>query len=441
VDGLEATLTRIFESAGKSSPAEPRWLMSLRSDAFARYRVLGMPSTRHEDWKYCSLTPLGRFELGTGLPAQPAPEPELLEADSVARLVFVDGKLDRTRSSLDGLPQGLRIASVAELVTSGESALPQALEAYVRNHDDGVKAVNTALFTDGAWIEVAAGTAVAKPVHLIFIATEGHAPCVRNVIRVGGRAELRVIEEFVSKGSRPALTNSVTQIEVAPGGILKQLKLQHESGASGHLADTRVEQAKDSTFESLWISLGASVSRNEIHARLGDTNSECSLFGLYGARAREQVDSHTVIDHASPGCRSRETYKGILADEAKGSFTGRILVRKDAQKTDSRQMNRSLLLSDRAIANTRPQLQIHADDVKCSHGATVGRLDAEQLFYLRSRGIGLEAARRLVSRAFAGELIEFGGWNTNLGVFLDRWLDSDARVNQKVATTFSGAQG
>jgi Fe-S cluster assembly protein SufD len=420
VDGLEGYLTRAFERA--NSAAEPVWLKSLRADAFARFRALGFPTTRLEDWKYLSLAPIGRFELGTGLPVAQSEFPDHLDLDVAARIVFVDGRLDRARSRLGNLPKGLLVTSVAELVASDDRALSKALSSYAGGQADGVKALNTALFTDGAWIEADPGVAIEKPIHLVFIGTEGQAGTVRNIVRLGERSELRLIEEFTSQGSRPALSNSVTQVELGKGAILKALKLQREGSASAHLADSRVLQAEGSRYESLWVSLGAQLSRNEIHAELAGRGAECRLLGLYAAHGKEQVDSHTVIDHASPGCQSHETYKGILADESKGSFTGRIVVRKDAQKTDSHQLNRNLLLSERATANTRPQLQIHADDVKCSHGATVGRLDAEQLFYLRSRGIGLQEARRLVSRAFAGEVLEQGGWGEELGSLFDEWL-------------------
>lgn len=421
MDGLESIFSRLFEEASRAHASEPAWLKTARADAFARFRALGVPTTRLEDWKYSSLTALGRFEFASS-PAEG--EPRLFECESTARLVFVDGKLDRSRSNLAQLPQGLKVSSVSERIS--DPGFERAIESYAKQHADGMKALNTALFTDGAWIEAAPGTVVDRPVHLVFLTSEGRSSVVRNVVRLGARAELRLIEEFATRGERSALSNTTTQIDVASGASLEALKLQHENPASGHLADTRVEQARDSVYESLWVSLGALVSRNEIHTRLGETNSECRLLGLYASRGSEQVDSHTVIDHAAPGCRSHETYKGVLAGDSKGSFTGRIVVREDAQKTDSHQLNRNLLLSERAVANTRPQLQISADDVKCSHGATVGRLDPEQLFYLRSRGIGLTEARKLVSRAFAGEVIEQGGWGAGLGLFFDRWLGGGA---------------
>jgi Fe-S cluster assembly protein SufD len=419
VDGLESYFTHAFEGFAKAQ--EPNWLKSLRGDAFARFRTLGLPTTRLEDWKYLSLSPLARLELGAGL-SKTSEMPDHLDLDASARLVFVDGKLDPARSRMNGLPKGLLVTSVAELAASGDQALSKALSAYQGGQEDGVKALNSALFTDGAWIEIDPGVAVSKPVHLVFIATEGHAPALRNIVRAGERSELRIVEEYVTRGTRAALTNAVTQLDLAKGAIVKSLKLQREGSGAAHLADSRVAQAEGSRYESLWVSLGAQTSRNEIHAKLAGTGAECRLLGLYAARDKEQVDSHTVIDHASPGCQSHEVYKGVLADEAKGSFTGRIVVRKDAQKTDSHQLNRNLLLSERATANTRPQLQIHADDVKCSHGATVGRLDAEQLFYLRSRGIALAQARRLVSRAFAGEVLEEGGWLETVAPLFDEWL-------------------
>ncbi|HUP57243.1 MAG TPA: Fe-S cluster assembly protein SufD [Bdellovibrionota bacterium] len=381
---------------------EPAWLARLREQALERYRTLGLPSTRHEDWKYTNLSAVGPIEASAS-PAAATAAVRPMEIDSAARLVFVDGRLDRDRSALSSLPAGLELRSVSDSIEQVE----QWISRYPLDREDGSKALNTAYFSDGAWMNVARGARIEKPIHVVHVTTSGRAAFSRNLIRLEPLSQATIVEEFLAPegGADSRLTSVITQMLLGQGAKATHVRFQQELGAI-HLSDLFASQSADSTLESFWISLGAVIARNEVHAVLSEPNSEARLIGLYGATGREQVDGHTVIDHASPHCRSEEVYKGIMADQSRGAFTGRIVVRKDAQKTDSRQINRNLLLSENAVADTRPQLQIEADDVKCSHGATIGRLDEEQLYYLRSRGIGVELARKLVSRAFGGEVLD-----------------------------------
>jgi Fe-S cluster assembly protein SufD len=399
--GERLTLRALVDSGARKG--EPAWLSRLREERLAFYRETGLPTTRNEDWKYTNLAALGPIEEIESAALATA-EVKALGIPSAAKLVFVGGRFDPGRSELGGLPSGIEIRPLSHALESSE----RWFTGYPLDREDATKALNTAYFTDGAWIHVKAGAHIDRPIHLIHVSTSGRAAFLRHVIAIERGAQASFVEEYLGPkdGADARMTNVVTQLRLLEGSQALHLRLQSEGGGAVHLSDLFCSQARDSRLDSVWVSLGAAVARNEVHAGLFEPNAEASLLGLYCASGKEQAEGFTVIDHASPECRSEEFYKGLLRDESKGAFTGRIVVRKDAQKTDSRQLNRNLLLSDTAVANTRPQLQIHADDVKCAHGATIGRLDPEQLFYLRSRGVDRKTASKLVSQAFAGEVVE-----------------------------------
>jgi Fe-S cluster assembly protein SufD len=271
-------------------------------------------------------------------------------------------------------------------------------------------ALNAAQFRDGGLVSIAAGVDLASPVHLVFVTTPDAAGTVihpRNLVVVGRGARASVVESYVTLApGQTYWTNPVTEVAVAAGGWLEHTRIQRESELAQHVGLTHVDQERDSHYRSFTMAMGAALSRHNLHVRLNDENIETLMYGLYLTRGEQVADNHTAIYHDQPNCRSWEVYKGVLDGRSRGVFNGKVFVTPEAQKTDAKQTNRNLLLSDGAKVDTKPQLEIFADDVKCTHGATVGRLDDLALFYARSRGIPVLAAERLLTYAFAAEVIE-----------------------------------
>ncbi|MGZ3687068.1 MAG: Fe-S cluster assembly protein SufD [Bdellovibrionota bacterium] len=355
------------------------------------FERLGLPGVKNEDWKYTSLAAFSKTDFAPALNA---------------RLWLMEPTQ---------LPPGLTVEPLNESVAA-------LLSAYQGDQEDGIKALNSANLGSGTVIRVARGVIVEKPIRLGLV-HPGGACFLHNIFILEEGAQAQIVEEY--SGGASGATNIVTQIVLGENSVLDHLRIQNENHGNFHFSDTRVEQPRSSRYRSSVVSLGGAVVRNEIRARLGGEGAECRLLGLYAAKGSQQVDCFTVVDHAVPHCQSHELYKGVLDDTAKGTFTGKIVVRPEAQKTDANQLNRNLLLSEGATANTRPQLQIDADDVKCSHGATIGRLDEEALFYLRSRGIEAQTARKLLTQAFASEVIEqmpIAGAREGLLVDFQKWL-------------------
>ena len=291
-------------------------------------------------------------------------------------------------------------------------AHPEWVEPYLARHakfqEHAFTALNTAFLQDGVFLSVPKGKVIAEPIELLFVSTtpgEGTVSHPRNLVVVGPGAQLTLIETFVGLDENVYFTNAVTEIVAGEGAVIDHYKIQRESVEAFHIATTQIYQTRGSNFSSHFVSLGGSLVRNEINVVLDGENCECTLNGLYLANGTQHVDCHTVIDHAKPHCNSHELYKAVLDGKGHGVFNGKIFVRQDAQKTDAKQTNQTLLLSNDATINTKPQLEIFADDVKCTHGATVGQLQEEQLFYLRTRGIGLQEARSLLTFAFANDIV------------------------------------
>ncbi len=405
---------------------QPSWLADARAEGLSRFKALGWPTTRLEAWKYTSLRPVerGRFaHLGAS--------PGALDAEALAQvrfeglecfeLVFVDGALREDLSSREA-PEGLRACSLTRALAQGDDEALRPLTRIAAATDPGPLAraplarapleLNTALFTDGALVVVAPGADVAVPVHLIFVSAGGAtgqagAVHLRNLIKVGRGARLRVIESHVSLSGAPALINAATEIDVADNAELRHLRLQAEGAEATALHNLDARVGRDGRFSSHALLLGGALVRNEAWVTMAGPGGDCALGGLYPLTGRQHADLVTHVDHASPCCQSRQLYKGILHDRARGVFQGKVLVRQPAQKTNAQQRNPNLVLSPGAVANTKPQLEIYADDVRCTHGATVGQLEenADQLFYMRARGLSLEDARQLLIRAFALEVV------------------------------------
>ncbi len=394
-----------LQQARKTLPPAPE---GLRERALETFTGLGYPTPRLEDWKYTNLREIaeGGFTAspGAGAPAGEVAARLREEHAESADLVFVDGALSadfgRARSG---------VRSLADALAADGAGVERTIAALAEVERSSLVALNTAFLGSGACIEIPDDTVVEQPIHILYATTStgpARALHLRNLITVGRNSRVSVIESYLGLGTGKHWTNSATDIVLAEGAVLSHCKFQRESQETYHTADITAVQGANSSWHSVSIALGAHLCRNDIRAQLAAAGAECSLDGLYMADGAQLVDHHTTIDHAAPHCTSHELYKGILGGRATGIFNGKVLVRNEAQRTDSQQLNKNLLLSDAATINTKPQLEIFADDVKCSHGATTGRLDPDAIFFLRSRGIDEAAARTLLTYAFANEVVE-----------------------------------
>lgn len=390
----------------------PTWLNALRRAALEHFCALGLPTIRHEDWKYTNVAGIAEidFQFGDEPSGTLSKLPQLpLGELGTNRLVFINGRYNRELSSLSSVPAAVKVTSLADAIRSDDPKVREHVTRYARFEDRPFVALNTALIGDGAFIEIPDGVVLDEPIHLWFGSGGNAEPVMshpRSLILVGSRSQATIVEAYVGLNNSVYFSNAVTEVAISDAAVVDHYKLQMESERAFHVAALDVVQGRSSSFFSHNISFGGELVRNDLGAVLSGEGGECTLDGLYAAKGKQHVDNHTVIDHSSPHCGSRELYKGILDGESTAVFNGSVIVRKDAQKTDARQSNRNLLLSETAEINTKPELRILADDVKCSHGATIGQIDREALFYLRSRGIGQDEARTLLTYAFANEILE-----------------------------------
>jgi Fe-S cluster assembly protein SufD len=405
-----------FDCANAAAqPAQPAWLAGIRQAAMADFSELGFPTVHDEDWRFTNVQPIA------ALPFKPVMTPAATGVDAAfvgrnsfsglnaSRLVFVNGHFSKERSSILPLPNGVKAGSLAAALESDAPLVEKHLGRHATTRDNAFAALNTAFFRDGAFIYVPTGVAVAEPIHLLFISTATEAGTTihpRNLIIAEKGSQVTVIESYVAAADAAYLTNAVEEIVVAENAVVEHCKFQDEGGSAYHIAAIHAHLGRNCNVIAHSIATGARLSRNNIRTSLAAEGIECVLNGLYLTRDEQLADHHMIVEHAKPHCNSHEYYNGILDGRSKGVFHGRILVRPDAQKTDAKQTNKNLLLSDDATADTKPQLEIYADDVKCTHGATIGQLNDESIFYLRARGIGLETARRMLIHAFAGEIID-----------------------------------
>jgi Fe-S cluster assembly protein SufD len=405
--------TGAFAAVRHSLPGQGLpWLDSLRTRAIEQFAETGLPTIRDEVWKFTNLRALGR-DLYTLAPARENGiavgdlTPHLPAGLECHRLVFVNGRLRADLSDTGALPQGVRLTNLAQLLDDDSSAIESHFADDLEGN--GPIALNTAFMTDGAVLTIDDGVAVERPVHLLYLAAPGDEPAAihtRNLIVAGAASSATVIESYAAADTGAYWTNAVTDIVAAEDANLRHFKLQGEGAEAFHLAATRARLADRVAYHSFVAQTGARLARNEIFATLGGSNIDCRLTGAYLGRGKQHLDNTTVVDHAEPGSYSNEHYKGVLDGNAHGVFQGKIIVRPDAQKTDAHQLNRNLLLSEASQVDTKPELEIHADDVQCSHGATVGEIDDDALFYLRARGINDDEARQMLVEAFVGEIID-----------------------------------
>jgi Fe-S cluster assembly protein SufD len=405
---FKAKLSNAFTSLQQNGSSEA--LTHLRQTAFERFEALGFPTTKHEEWKYTNLRSLLGQDFEWNLKSH-IKEQELthtgIKLDDAYRLVFVNGIFD---SALSTLPtsEEITVLPLAEAFLQKKEVVAPYFAAFANYREETFTALNTAFAQHGVFIQVANNKLIDKPVLLYFISDAKSAKVAsqpRNLFVLGKNSSVKIVEDFLTFGEHATFTNAVTEIIVQENASLEHYKIQNESPQAYQINTTQVYQLRDSRTTSVTVSLNGALVRNNLNIVLDAENCEANMYGLYVLNGKTLVDNHTLVDHAKPNSYSNELYKGILDGKSTGVFNGKIFVRQDAQKTNAFQSNRNIILSPEASMNTKPQLEIFADDVKCSHGATTGQLDEDMLFYLRARGIGLDAARALLMYAFAGDVL------------------------------------
>lgn len=407
IDTQPSVLLTGIDEFVEARRAEPAWRRAVRTRALDRYREEGLPTTRDEEWLYTPITAIvdANPPLATGGQATPADiAPFRFDDFHGPQVVFVDGRFAPDLSDLRELPAGARLATIAQLLDAGDPALEAHFGRAIQVRQRGFTALNEAWNTDGAVIFVDDDVEVTTPVHVIYYSTGAGASYPRTLIVVGRHARIPVVETFAG-AERRYFVNAVTELVADEGGHVDHYKVQRESVAAHHVASMHLHLAATADVATHNITLGGALTRNDINATLAGEGIECTVNGLYLVDGDRLVDNHTAIDHASPRCHSFEIYKGVLNDRGRGVFNGKIFVRQDAQKTDAKQTNKALLLTDEAQINTKPQLEIFADDVKCTHGAAIGQLDEDAMFYLKARGINALDARNMLIHAFADDVL------------------------------------
>jgi Fe-S cluster assembly protein SufD len=412
-DSARTFIERLSQCEPKRN-GHPVWLSELRRAAFQWVSESGLPTTKDEAWKYTRIAPI------LGVPFAPS-APDIsrrLSSGAVdqfagdlggTRLVFVNGYFAPALSTQKKLPTtGAKVTNLASVLVAEGALLEPFLAHAFREQPYAFTALNTALAEDGAFVQIPANTTVEEPIHLVFLSGAGASPVVshlRSLVLAGAGSRVSIIETHAGIADDVYLTNAVTDVVLDEGAVVEHYKVQNESEAAFHIALLDVRQGRGSRFASHSVALGSSIARHEVKVRLQAEGAEVTLDGLYMPRRDQHLDNPNTIDHAAPHCTSRELYKGVVDGRGRGVFDGRIIVRRGAFKTDASQTNKNLLLSESAQVDTRPRLEILADDVKCAHGAAVGQLDEDAVFYLRSRGVPRQAARGMLTYAFVSEIL------------------------------------
>jgi Fe-S cluster assembly protein SufD len=430
-----------FDARRARLAAEPSWLRQQRETAIEAFGRLGFPTTTQEEWRNTNVAPIGAAPIpraaAQATPATVAMIAGFSSLQPAAELVFVNGEFAPSLSSRGDLPPGVRVENLALMLAAPVAGPDCALGEQANVDGHAFAALNAALFADAAIVRVPPGCRIENPIHLVFLAESPGARVAmypRVLVVAGEGSEVRVIERYAGRDSQQYFTNAVSEIVVGDGALVDHYRVQCESSRAFHVGMLHVRCGRDSRFSSHSIALGGALVRNEVSAVLGDVGGSCELNGLYLADGNTLVDNHTAIDHTMPHCESHELYKGVLGGHARGVFHGKIIVRPDAQKTDAKQTNKALLLSDHAQVNSKPQLEIFANDVRCTHGAAVGQLDDEALFYLKARGVGADDARRMLVEAFVGDVLGRVRL-ASLGAELDALLQSRLQAMLEPAAT------
>ena len=407
------TYLGLFSELQKRAPGhDVRWLRDLREGAFARFCDVGFPTTHDEDWRFTNVSAISRstFELASDESISEAQVAPFRIANSACQLVFVNGHFSPRLSKVSNAAAGVTVSTIAGQIARDPSVLEAHLGRYLNIQRDSFSALNTAFFEDGAFVHIRRGTVLHNPICLLFISTANDKPQMshpRNLIVAENETQATVVEDYVSLGGEtPAFCNTATELFAGDNAVVSHYMIEREHQQAFNISTLRLQQGRSANVSSHSLLLGGGLVRNNVHPVLAGEGSECLINGLFIGSGQQHLDNYMLVEHASPHCASRQFYNGILDDKAHGVFHGRIIVHKDAQKTDAKQTNRNLLLSDDARIDTKPQLEIYADDVKCTHGATIGQIEENALFYLRSRGIDEISARKLLLLAFAGECLE-----------------------------------
>ena len=439
--GLENYLESFSELEQLAAAHDPPWLRRMRRDAFARFSQVGFPTVQDEDWRFTNLSAIARTPFRLAGNSHYGLSPEELEPYRIAgvssQLVFVNGRFARYLSLMEELPSGVHVGGLAEEIANNPEAIEPWLGRYLDIRRDAFSALNTAFLEDGAYIRIRKGTVVKEPVCLLFISTGDGAPSMshpRNLILAEENTQATFLEDYVSFGGGAALSNTVTELIAGDHSVLSHYMIEREHKEAFNVSMLRIQQGRGVDVATHSVLLGAALARNNVHPVLAGEGGECLINGLFVGSGHQHLDNFMLVEHASPHCASRQFYNGILDGHARGVFHGRIIVHKDAQKTDAKQTNRNLLLSDDAQIDTKPQLEIYADDVKCTHGATIGQIEGDALFYLRSRGIDELSARKLLILAFAGECLERmkpGPVRIHVDTLIDRYLSEIAGAVEK----------
>ena len=398
--------------SGNGGNEAPSWLPRVRRAAIERFAAVGFPSSRDEEWRFTPVGPIAQTDFRPALRAtltRDALQPFLFGHPEWPQLVFVNGEFAADLSVLPSLADGVRLGNLATALAIDSGLVERHLTRHAGPEATPFAALNTAFIRDGAFVYVPADTAVDRPIHLLFVTSPNAGGTVahpRNLIVVERGAKASVVESYVSLAQGAAyFTNAVTEVFSGENAWTEHTRIQRESERAYHVGLTHVDQARGSHYRSFTLAMGGAIARHNLHVRLNAPAIETLMYGLYLTRGDQLVDNHTAIYHDHPECNSWEVYKGVLDDRSRAVFNGKVFVRPEAQKTDAKQTNRNLLLSSGAKVDTKPQLEIFADDVKCTHGATVGFLDPLALFYLRSRGIPPSVAQKVLTYAFAAEVV------------------------------------
>lgn len=400
-----------FEKSLNGQSKQP--LHRIRKEALANFEQAEFPNLKNEEWRYTNISPLLKHSFN------PMPDVFPISYDDVQQfflgdtfkhvMVFINGRYDEKLSKLDNLPAGLVVKSIAAAVEENNPVILKHLGKYSFGDENIFTALSNAYTFDGAFVHVKAGKIIEDSVHLLFITDARNNKVLtqpHNLFVADKNSQASVLEHYVSLSEDIYFTNTVAEVVVGENAFFDYVKLQEESKSAFHISRMEIDQELSSNFTSHAISLGGNISRNDINSKFNDKNGECTINGLFLLDGSQLCDTHTLIDHAKPHCNSHEHYKGILDDKSRGVFNGKVIVRPDAQKTNAFQENNNIILSNEALINTKPQLEIFADDVKCSHGATIGQLDKEAMFYLKTRGIGEDIARAILLHAFASDVIK-----------------------------------
>lgn len=409
VTGLDSYV-EAFSGVQQRTSRQSEWLRVLRDAAFAQFCAMGFPTLKDEAWRFTSVAPISHETFSPIESESMYPNLEDLKSflisDAACRLVFVNGRFASALSHCEQLPAGVTAGSLAAEIDRDPVSLESDLKRYLALRPDSFCNLNTAFLEDGAYVRIRRGVATTTPIHLLFVSVSGDTPGMahpHNLIIAERDAQADIVEEYVSLGDRKFFWNTATELVAAENSAISHHLLECENRKSFHISTLRIHQERNARVASHSLLIGGALVRNNVHPVLAGADGECLINGLFLGDDNQHLDNYMLVEHASPHCSSRQFYNGILGGSSHGVFQGRIVVQKNAQKTDAKQTNRNLLLSDDAQVDTKPQLEIYADDVKCTHGATIGQIDEKALYYLRSRGLGETMARELLLLAFAGE--------------------------------------